>query len=80
MYILNQLGQANTSYNVPAVLLLEGEVDKDRLENAIQQLINRHEILRTSFDLIDGEVVQTVHKTYRSSWRLPRDGKNTRRK
>ncbi|MCY9427698.1 hypothetical protein MOF41_21115, partial [Bacillus spizizenii] len=37
MYILNQLGQANTSYNVPAVLLLEGEVDKDRLENAIQQ-------------------------------------------
>lgn len=62
MYILNQLGQANTSYNVPAVLLLEGEVDKDRLENAIQQLINRHEILRTSFDMIDGEVVQTVHK------------------
>ncbi|WP_412055576.1 surfactin non-ribosomal peptide synthetase SrfAB, partial [Bacillus inaquosorum] len=62
MYILNQLGQANTSYNVPAVLLLEGEVDRDRLENAIQQLINRHEILRTSFDMIDGEVVQTVHK------------------
>ncbi|WP_429674111.1 condensation domain-containing protein, partial [Bacillus paralicheniformis] len=62
MYILNQLGQANTSYNVPAVLLLEGEVDQDRLENAMQQLINRHEILRTSFDMIDGEVVQTVHK------------------
>ncbi|WP_439846177.1 surfactin non-ribosomal peptide synthetase SrfAB [Bacillus spizizenii] len=62
MYILNQLGQANTSYNVPAVLLLEGEVDKDRLEKAIQQLINRHEILRTSFDMIDGEVIQTVHK------------------
>ncbi|MCV0025607.1 surfactin non-ribosomal peptide synthetase SrfAB [Bacillus sp. XT-2] len=62
MYILNQLGQASTSYNVPAVLLLEGEVNKDRLEHAIQQLISRHEILRTSFDMIDGEVVQTVHK------------------
>ncbi|MCY8943821.1 condensation domain-containing protein, partial [Bacillus atrophaeus] len=39
MYILNQLGQTSTSYNVPAVLLLEGEVDRDRLESAIQALI-----------------------------------------
>ena len=31
MYILNQLGQASTSYNVPAVLLLEGSVDKSVL-------------------------------------------------
>ncbi|WP_411801495.1 non-ribosomal peptide synthetase, partial [Bacillus atrophaeus] len=62
MYILNQLGQTSTSYNVPAVLLLEGEVDRDRLESAIQALINRHETLRTSFDMIDGEVVQIIHK------------------
>ncbi|APH47821.1 non-ribosomal peptide synthetase [Bacillus amyloliquefaciens] len=62
MYILNQLGQASTSYNVPAVLLLEGSVDKNRLEEAMQALINRHETLRTSFDMADGEVVQTIHK------------------
>nr|MDH3092152.1 condensation domain-containing protein [Bacillus velezensis] len=62
MYILNQLGQASTSYNVPAVLLLEGSVDKKRLEEAMQALINRHETLRTSFDMADGEVVQTIHK------------------
>ncbi len=80
MYILNQLGQANTSYNVPAVLLLEGEVDKDRLENAIQQLINRHEILRTSFDMIDGEVVQTVHKNISFQLEVAKGRKKTRRK
>ena len=34
MYILNQLEEASTSYNVPAVLLLEGELDKERLEDA----------------------------------------------
>ncbi|MBT2713977.1 surfactin non-ribosomal peptide synthetase SrfAB, partial [Pseudomonas sp. ISL-88] len=62
MYILNQLGQASTSYNVPAVLLLEGTVDKDRLEQAMQALINRHETLRTSFDMADGKVVQIIHK------------------
>ena len=62
MYILNQLGQASTSYNVPAVLLLEGSVDKKRLEEAMQALINRHETLRTSFDMADGKVVQTIHK------------------
>ncbi|WP_412095855.1 phosphopantetheine-binding protein, partial [Bacillus haynesii] len=39
MYILNQLDEASTSYNVPAVLLLEGELDKERLEAAFRALI-----------------------------------------
>ncbi|MDI5790323.1 condensation domain-containing protein [Bacillus licheniformis] len=62
MYILNQLEEASTSYNVPAVLLLEGELDKERLEDAFRALISRHETLRTSFELIDGEIVQTIHQ------------------
>ncbi|KAA6449502.1 non-ribosomal peptide synthetase [Bacillus swezeyi] len=63
MYILNQLEEASTSYNVPAVLLLEGALDKDRLESAFQALINRHETLRTSFELTDGEIVQNIRQT-----------------
>ncbi|MCY7855055.1 amino acid adenylation domain-containing protein, partial [Bacillus sonorensis] len=62
MYILNQLEEASTSYNVPAVLHLEGELDKNRLETAFQALICRHETLRTSFELIDGEIVQHIHE------------------
>ncbi|QHZ48659.1 non-ribosomal peptide synthetase [Bacillus sp. NSP9.1] len=62
MYIVNQLEEASTSYNVSAVLLLEGDLDKDRLESAFQALIDRHETLRTSFELIDGEIVQRIHQ------------------
>ncbi|MEC0494506.1 non-ribosomal peptide synthetase [Bacillus glycinifermentans] len=62
MYILNQLEEASTSYNVPAVLLLEGDLDKNRLESAFRALINRHETLRTSFAVIDGDIVQHVHE------------------
>ena len=37
----------------------------------MQALINRHETLRTSFDMADGEVVQTIHKMCRSSLKPP---------
>ncbi|ANY69397.1 non-ribosomal peptide synthetase [Paenibacillus sp. BIHB 4019] len=62
MYILNQLEEASISYNIPAVLLLEGELDRVRLEAALQQLVNRHEILRTSFELADGRIVQRINE------------------
>lgn len=61
MYILNQLNDGGTSYNLPAALLLQGDLDKSRLENAFQQLILRHEILRTSFEITEGTLVQKIH-------------------
>ncbi|MGG6314569.1 amino acid adenylation domain-containing protein, partial [Paenibacillus macerans] len=62
MYILNQLGEGDTSYNIPAVLLLEGELDQTRLEAALQAMIDRHETLRTSFTMEGGELVQQIHE------------------
>ncbi|NBD28395.1 non-ribosomal peptide synthetase, partial [Paenibacillus glycinis] len=40
---------------------LEGRVDRGRVEQALNSLIARHESLRTSFTMADGEVVQIVH-------------------
>ncbi|MDJ1630246.1 condensation domain-containing protein [Bacillus velezensis] len=73
--MLNQLGQASTSYNVPAVLLLEGSVDKKRLEEAMQALINRHETLRTSFDMAEEKSCRPFTKMCRLSLKPPRAGK-----
>ncbi|MCZ8518252.1 MULTISPECIES: non-ribosomal peptide synthetase [Paenibacillus] len=62
LYILHQLEGAELSYNMPAVLQLEGELDRERFEGAFGKLIRRHEVLRTGFPMVDGEPVQRVHR------------------
>ncbi|MCK4258351.1 MAG: amino acid adenylation domain-containing protein [Halanaerobiales bacterium] len=60
MYIVSLLDDLNINYNIPSVTILEGQVDRARLENAFTQLINRHEGLRTYFVLEDGKPVQKI--------------------
>ncbi|WP_249725487.1 non-ribosomal peptide synthetase [Paenibacillus dendritiformis] len=62
LYLLQQLEGAGLSYNMPVALQLEGTLDKVRLEAALQALISRHESLRTSFIVVDGEPVQRVEE------------------
>ncbi|MDG0053414.1 amino acid adenylation domain-containing protein [Paenibacillus sp. P2(2022)] len=61
LYILSHLDGGEVSYNMPGVLVVEGPLQADRLEDAFRQLIARHETLRTSFEMMDGEVVQRVY-------------------
>ncbi|MCY8950732.1 amino acid adenylation domain-containing protein [Bacillus atrophaeus] len=62
MYVLQQLEDGGTGYNMPAVLELEGKLDRKRLEAAFQALISRHESLRTSLETGNGgEPVQRIH-------------------
>ncbi|MCB2298641.1 non-ribosomal peptide synthetase, partial [Clostridium tagluense] len=62
IYMLQQFDLKSTAYNMPSVMEIEGRLDKQRLESAIEKLIERHESLRTSFKTIDGEIVQRVNK------------------
>ncbi|MFC0215901.1 non-ribosomal peptide synthase/polyketide synthase [Paenibacillus chartarius] len=61
LYILNQIEGAGTSYNMPDSMLLEGPVNPSKVEAAFRALIRRHESLRTSFHMENGEPVQRVH-------------------
>ncbi|PRP48805.1 hypothetical protein C7B63_20995, partial [Bacillus halotolerans] len=62
MYVLQQLEDGGTGYNMPAVLELEGKLDLTRMEAVFKKLIKRHESLRTSFTTdSDGEPVQRIH-------------------
>jgi amino acid adenylation domain-containing protein len=61
MYIINRLKLENTSDNTPDVVTVKGPLKKSRLEWVVQELIERHEPLRTSFHLVDDEPVQKVH-------------------
>ncbi|MCC2442986.1 amino acid adenylation domain-containing protein [Bacillus cereus] len=63
LFIMNELSPGDLSYNLPGVIIIEGKLDLSRLENALQNLIERHESFRTSFDVIDGEIVQIINET-----------------
>ncbi|MZQ80588.1 amino acid adenylation domain-containing protein [Paenibacillus sp. 5J-6] len=69
LYVLQQLEGAETSYNMPAVLEVQGSIDRQRFEQALNALVARHDALRTSFELVDGEAVQRIHPTVELSVR-----------
>ncbi|RKH50973.1 non-ribosomal peptide synthetase/type I polyketide synthase, partial [Corallococcus llansteffanensis] len=50
-----------SAYNIPFVLRLEGVVNADVLERGIQEIVHRHEALRTTYDVVDGRPVQRFH-------------------
>ncbi|MCL2865267.1 MAG: amino acid adenylation domain-containing protein, partial [Lachnospiraceae bacterium] len=62
LFVLDQLEDASIVYNMPIALKMEGKLDVDKAEAMFHQLIERHEAFRTSFELIDGEAVQIIHK------------------
>ncbi|MCP5108144.1 MAG: amino acid adenylation domain-containing protein [bacterium] len=62
LYILQELDETGTGYNMPAVLQLAGPLDKTKLEEVFKQLIRRHESLRTSFIMVNEEPAQKIHE------------------
>jgi len=61
-YGLQQLDESSTAYNVILVMVIEGKIDRSRFGRAFQGLVDRHESLRTSFEVKAGEPVQRVHE------------------
>lgn len=64
LWLMDQINPESREYMVPEALLLRGPLDVEALRAAFIRLAERHEILRTSFDLGDeGVLVQTVEDT-----------------
>jgi 3-oxoacyl-(acyl-carrier-protein) synthase/acyl carrier protein len=61
LWLIDQVNENTTAYNLPTALLLEGALDIDKLENVFQSLINRHESMRTSFHEEKAQPVQVIH-------------------
>ncbi|MGE5632635.1 MAG: amino acid adenylation domain-containing protein [Caulobacteraceae bacterium] len=62
IYIIDQLEDNKTSYTMPDAVLVEGNLDRDKLAESFRELVRRHEVFRTSFEIIDGEIVQRTHE------------------
>lgn len=60
MWFMQQLAPDAALYNNPAALLLDGALDRVRLNEAIRQLMTRHTLLRATADSRDGKPVLAI--------------------
>jgi amino acid adenylation domain-containing protein len=60
LWFLNQLEPNSSSYNLPAAVKLTGKLNVAVLSQSIQTIIKRHEILRTTFTVVDAEAIQVI--------------------
>ncbi|HEX6718889.1 MAG TPA: amino acid adenylation domain-containing protein [Pyrinomonadaceae bacterium] len=60
LWFLDQLEPGSAFYNVPAAIRLSGRLDVAALGEALQEIVRRHETLRTWFRNVNGEPEQFV--------------------
>lgn len=60
LWFLDRLAPGNPFYNMRDSLYLNGPLDVAALQRALDDIVRRHEILRTRFDAIDGYAVQII--------------------
>ncbi|NNC07214.1 amino acid adenylation domain-containing protein, partial [Corallococcus exiguus] len=61
LWFIHQLGTADTAYNMPFSLRLEGTLDLGALQRSFDRLVRRHEVLRTTFREYEGAPEQVIH-------------------
>src|SRR3970040_1368428 len=61
LWYLQQVEPTSAAYNIPLAFRVRGLLNVAALQHSLEGLVRRHEILRTTFSLRDGEPVQVVH-------------------
>ncbi|HEX6502560.1 MAG TPA: condensation domain-containing protein [Terriglobales bacterium] len=65
LWFLDQLSPADPTYNIPYVMNIEGALRADALQNALDAVVARHEVLRTVFRNVDGMPIPVVRENCR---------------
>jgi amino acid adenylation domain-containing protein len=60
LWLLSQVFDDGIAYNAPGAFHLEGRLDLDVLRQALEGLVDRHSILRTTYSLVDGVPMQMI--------------------
>ncbi|MFP3939551.1 MAG: amino acid adenylation domain-containing protein [Thermoanaerobaculia bacterium] len=61
LWFIDQLMPGLTAYHIPGAVRMRGELDRPALERALREIVDRHEVLRTTFSSRRGRPVQVVH-------------------
>ncbi|MFD2168562.1 amino acid adenylation domain-containing protein [Tumebacillus lipolyticus] len=60
LWFLDRLLETNALYNIPFAVRFQGRLHSTALEAAIREIVARHEVLRTTFELEEEELIQVV--------------------
>src|ERR1043165_1899615 len=60
LWFLHQLEPESIAYNMPTALRLTGQLNTHALKWSINEIIRRHESLRTTFSVIDDQPTQVI--------------------
>nr|QEO74665.1 condensation domain-containing protein [uncultured bacterium] len=60
LWFLDQLEPGSPFYNIPAAVRLKGRLDAPALERSLNEVVRRHEVLRTTFGSDGGQPLQFV--------------------
>jgi hypothetical protein len=60
LWLVHQLDPGGYVYNVPRCLRIRGRLDLAALERSLNEIVRRHEVLRTTFPLEAGSPVQRI--------------------
>ncbi|OQO89834.1 hypothetical protein B1813_18455 [Saccharomonospora piscinae] len=68
LWFMDEFEPGSAEYNVSAGVRLTGPLDTAALRSALDSVVDRHEILRTTFASVEGVGVQFVRDSARASW------------
>src|SRR5215216_583467 len=60
LWVVDQIERGTAAYNVHTAIRLTGQLDERALERAINEIVKRHEVLRTTFQAVGGRPVQVI--------------------
>jgi amino acid adenylation domain-containing protein len=63
LWFLNQLEPNSTAYNFPVAVRLTGTLNVAALERSFNEIVQRHETLRTTFTSVNGQPIQVIDPT-----------------
>jgi len=63
-WILDQLAPNNPFYNESVAFRISGKLNVTALEQSFKEILRRHEALRTSFTMVDGELIQVISSNW----------------
>jgi len=63
LWFLQQLEPDSFAYNISAAIRLIGSLNIAVLLGSLNEIVRRHEALRTTFDMVEGQIVQVIAPT-----------------
>jgi amino acid adenylation domain-containing protein/FkbH-like protein len=69
LWFLHQLEPGSTAYHIPMAIRLTGRLDVMALQQSLQAIIQRHEVLRTTFASVEGNPSQIIAPAGPMAWK-----------